>query len=146
MRTPQKRTVLCGIRAGNCQWWGNMVLMPVKMDGGGYTHLQSSDSKISSTAGVSVSTSLMVMMDEGWGNPRPITPNWHVIMLMVVVPYTSWTILLTSTVDLPARVGPVPPPVEVRTSGFSSGCWQSLQTLAEVFMVELWYSPVGSPL
>ena len=54
---------------------GNMALKPVKPDGGGCTHLQSSDSEASSKAGVSVGILLMVMVEEGWGDPRPIMLN-----------------------------------------------------------------------
>ena len=96
---PQKSTVLHKIRVDNCQWWGNMALIPVKLDGGGSTCLQSSDSEASSKVGISVGILLMVMVDEGWGDSRPIKSNCHVIMLMVVIPHMSWTILLTTTVD-----------------------------------------------
>ena len=143
MRMPQKNTILHGIRVDKHQWWGNMASTSVKTDGGGYTHLQSSDSEISSKVGILASTSLMVMVDEDWGHPRPITPNWHAIMSMVIVPHTFWIILLTTMVTPPAGVGPVPPLVEVGMSGFSPWCWQSPWTQVEAFMVELQYSPVG---
>ena len=41
----------------------------------------------------------MVTVEEGCVGSRPIIFNWHVIMSVVIVPHTSWTILLTTMVD-----------------------------------------------
>ena len=73
--------------------------MPVKQDLGSCNHLQSPDLEVSSKAGISAGISLMVMLEEGWVGSRPITFNWQVIMSMVVIPHTSWIILVTTTVD-----------------------------------------------